>query len=205
MTSFIKLNKMKSLFRLLPIVLILTVGSAACGPPPGGTTGNTLGIFSSTANGPAPFGAGFTELKPSVDSRIIHVSSSQGNDANSGEDEANPVQSIARGKTLLRDGFPDWLVLRKGDTWYEGLGQWRKSGRSASEPMVVYSYGASNTRPLLKTGTNNGLTTDGSGGSPLSMNYLVFKGIHFYAHTRDPDSPDLLKNKILTLSTPSTV
>jgi len=194
MTSFIKLYKMRSLFRLPPIVLVLSVlvlsvGLAACGVPPGGTAGNTI---TGTDNGPAPFGAGFTELTPSPDSRIIHVSSSQGNDANSGEDEANPVQSIARGITLLRDGFPDWLLLRKGDTWYESLGQWRKSGRSASEPMVVYSYGASTARPLLKTGSGNGMTTVGSGGSPPSMDYLVFKGIHFYAHTRDPDSPEFI-------------
>ena len=95
MTSSIKLNKMKSLFRLPPIVLVLSVlvlsvGLAACGASPGGTTGNPQGIFSSTANEPAPFGAGFTELKPSVDSRIIHVSSSQGNDANSIQPELSP-------------------------------------------------------------------------------------------------------------------
>ena len=187
MASFMNLSKMISLIRLLPILLVFTVGSAACGAPPASIT-NPLADLSGVepTNGPAPLGAGFTELVPSSDSRIIYVSSSEGNDANTGEDEANPVATIAKGITLLRNGFPDWLLLRKGDTWYEAIGQWKKSGRSASEPMVVSAYGPSTVRPLLKTGSRSALVTNGGGGSPPSMDYLVFKGLHFYAHTRDP-------------------
>ena len=156
----------------------------------GGAVNETVNVTVSPTedptNGPAPLGAGFTELVPSSDTRIIYVSSSQGSDGNDGLTTGTPVATIAKGITLLRDGFPDWLLLRKGDTWYEALGQWKKSGRSASEPMVVSAYGPSTVRPLLKTGSGRAIFTNGSNGAPQSNNYLVFKGLHFYAHTRNP-------------------
>jgi len=78
---------------------------------------------------------GWTVFKPSADTHIIFVSSSQGHDwdtptyyqINSPElangDAFSPVGSIKAYKTLaaaykqLRDGHPDWLLLKRGDVW----------------------------------------------------------------------------------------
>jgi hypothetical protein len=83
------------------------------------------------------------------------VSSSIGNDGNSGLSEQSPKQTIAAGYELLRDGSPDWLLLKSGDLWYERL-WWSKSGRSAAEVMRVGSYGAG-SRPMLMTGSESGI------------------------------------------------
>src|SRR5579872_362178 len=48
---------------------------------------------------------------------IYYVSSSAGNDANDGLSPATAVKTIAKGRSLMRDGFPDWLLLNRGDVW----------------------------------------------------------------------------------------
>ncbi|WGL15248.1 DUF5011 domain-containing protein [Microbulbifer bruguierae] len=131
---------------------------------------------------------GFSSFQPQSDSKLIYVSSSSGDDFNDGLSPKTAVKSIAKGKELLRDGFPDWLLLKIGDEWSEGLGRWVKSGRSAKQPMIVTSYGTGLTRPLLLTGARSGIRASGGGGSPKQVDYLVFSGLHFYAETRDPDS-----------------
>ena len=97
-------------------------------------------------------GNGWTQFTPSPDTRIVYVSSSQGNDANDGLSEAKPKRTIGAGKNLLRDGYPDWLLLKKGDTWNEGFGQWKTAGRSPSEPLLVSSYG-NGSRPQINPGS----------------------------------------------------
>lgn len=132
--------------------------------------------------------SGATPLAPSADSRLVYVSSSRGNDANSGLSPDAPVRTIAKAKTLLRDGMPDWMLLQRGDVFFESLGQWRASGRSEAEPMVVSAFGVGD-RPLLKTGTQPGIVTSGGGGSPARINNLAVVGLSFHAHTRDPRDP----------------
>jgi len=148
----------------------------------------------------------WTVLTPSSDSRIIYVDESGGDDGTGvnyiygvdgagvpgSNDWENPVgenayQTIAQGYIQLRNGYPDYLLLKKGETWYESLGQYTIKGRSPSEPMVTTAYG-SGARPLLKTGTSSGLTIALGAGGESSMDNLIFKGIHFYANARDPDS-----------------
>ena len=84
---------------------------------------------------------GWTSVTPSSDTHIIYVSSSTGSDANNGLSPSTPVKSLLAGISLLRSGMPDWLLLKRGDTWQESLGaeagRWVKSGRSAQEPMLV--------------------------------------------------------------------
>src|SRR5437870_5259348 len=92
---------------------------------------------------------GWTLNTPSSDTQVVYVSATGGNDANSGLSTQAPVKTLAKGISLLRDGKPDWLLLKKGDTWNAGLGSWSKSGRSTSEPMLISSYGTG-PRPLLK-------------------------------------------------------
>lgn len=123
---------------------------------------------------------------PSNDTRKIYVSSSEGNDANSGLAPDQPKKTVAAGIALLRNGFPDWLLLKKGDVWNEGLGAWKKYGRSNAERMIVWAYG-SGARPQLRTGAASALKCDGGGGTPSHLHSLTFSGLHFYAHTRDTD------------------
>jgi hypothetical protein len=54
---------------------------------------------------------GWTVVSPSVDTKIIYVSSSAGNDNYSGLAATSPVASISKGLSLLRAGHPDWAVI----------------------------------------------------------------------------------------------
>lgn len=102
---------------------------------------------------PAAAQIGWTPLAPSAASRVVYVSSVVGDDANDGLSQQRPKRTIAAGMALLRDRMPDWLLLRKGDTFVGGLGtSWNKSGASGVEPMVVGSYGGGGQRPRLLTG-----------------------------------------------------
>ena len=98
---------------------------------------------------------GWTVLRTSEDSRVVYVSSSTGNDTNSGLTESTPVKTLTKAIALVRNEMPDWILLKKGDTfepegtWQPGYIEFAKSGRSASEPMLLSSYG-SGARPVLK-------------------------------------------------------
>jgi hypothetical protein len=161
-------------------------GSVAAGAtaPGGATTPSAPSAGTSTAppsagTPPATFppSQGWTAFTESADTAKVYVSSSQGDDANSGASEQEAVRTLARGISLLRDGRPDWLLLRRGDTWSgERFGVWTRSGRSASEPMLVGSYGASPARPRVQTGARHGFRTEGT---PVS--HLSVVGVHFEA------------------------
>jgi len=129
--------------------------------------------------------SGWTGLSPSPDSKVVYVSSSSGNDAWDGLTPSSPKRTIAAGVAQLGHLRPDWLLLKRGDTWTEGLGQWIKSGRSQDEPMVVAWYGTAPAKPRLLTGSSDGLNTNGGGGSPPTIENVAFVGLHFQAHTYD--------------------
>src|SRR5688572_11079644 len=103
--------------------------------------------------------AGWTVLRASADSRRVYCSSVSGDDANDGSSHKAAVRSLGRAKALVRHGYPDWVLLRRGDVWDEPVGHWTKSGRSATERMVLTTYGAAHERPLIRTGTGEGLFT----------------------------------------------
>ena len=130
--------------------------------------------------------AGWTIVTPPATARIVYVSSSTGNDADSGLSAAAPVRSLERGESLLRNGSADEMLLKRGDTWADTLGVWRLSGQSAANPMVIGAYG-SGARPELNTGDSPGLIL-GVGGTP-TVNYLDVIGINFHADQRDLASP----------------
>jgi hypothetical protein len=102
------------------------------------------------------FAAGWTYFPPDPRSHSIYVSSSSGSDTNDGSSSAAAVQTLARGYELLRDGSPDWLLLKCGDTWNEAFPYWDKSANSDSGYMVVSSYGAGE-RPLIISGQDTGI------------------------------------------------
>lgn len=118
---------------------------------------------------------GWTVLQPSADTRKIYVSSSTGNDANNGS-ESSPIKRISKAFELVRDGYADWVLLKKGDTFIEGRTSWYKGGRSAEEPMIMTSYGTG-PRPVLK---NTGFIYWGPNGGPnMLLDHLSFIGLEF--------------------------
>ncbi len=137
-------------------------------------------------------GDGWTVLVRSADTRVVYVSSRRGSDRNDGLSEHSPKATIAAGKRLLRHGHPDWLLLRKGDVWKESIGQWKTSGRSIQERMVIGSYGHGE-RPLLETGNTSAFRTSGGGGSPETIDWIAIVGMHFRAdgHTGHGGEPGI--------------
>ena len=130
---------------------------------------------------------GWTVFEPSDDSRIIYVSSSEGSDRWAGTDPENPLRSIGLALNRLRDGRPDWVLFKRGDTWNEGFSQLTKSGRSMEEPMLFGSYGDSKERPRFHP-EDFAFMTFGGGNGPEFTDYLVFVGLHFSLEHRNPSS-----------------
>jgi hypothetical protein len=84
----------------------------------------------------------YQTFTPSGDSRLIYVAAN-GSDANDGLSDTTPKLTISAGKALMRDGFPDWLLLRRGDTWTDQqFGSFTLSGRSNTERMGIGAYGS---------------------------------------------------------------
>lgn len=81
---------------------------------------------------------GWTDFKPSADSKLIYVSQS-GNDANPGTID-KPVKTPKAAQALVRNGSADWVLFKRGEK-FDAIGQWNKSGRSLKEPVVITSYG----------------------------------------------------------------
>ena len=132
---------------------------------------------------------GWTNYQPSSDSRIVYVSRSAGSDSNDGyapewNGRSGPKASVGAGLAMMRNGMPDWLLLKRGDTWYEAISMSIAGGRSTSEPMLISAYGTGSQRPLLKTGTRPGYNAG------KTVSNLAIVGVQFYAHTRDPNSSE---------------
>lgn len=137
-------------------------------------------LLSAVIGGVSVGGDGWTVITPSSDTRVVHVSSSLGDDTNDGLSESAPVRTIEMGKSLLRDGHPDWLLLRRGDTWIdETLGRWEMSGRSEQERMLISGYGSGN-RPLIMPAHRQG------GLGLVGSSNIAVIGVELYAYTRDP-------------------
>ncbi len=152
---------------LLAIASVLAGGVSPSGAGTGGGAGGGTSGGSGT----------FTPLSPSPDSRLIYVSASMGNDANSGLSPSTPKATIGEGLKLLRNGFPDWLMLKSGDVFHDNIEGIFASGRSETEPVVITSYGTGN-RPLLLTGCSSGVSIWG----PDALDHVAIVGLHFIAH-----------------------
>lgn len=140
----------------------------------------------STTDAPAPPKAenGWTLLTPSPASRLIHVSSSTGNDANDGSKE-KPIKTLFKAMTLSRKGYPDWVLLKCGDTWQEAFTGVNLSGKSAEERAVVTSYGVG-PRPKVVCDTEK----SGSCLHFFKKNNAAVTDIHFTAKHRVFGKPD---------------
>lgn len=156
-------------------------------------------MFSSGGGAPDNSDSGWIPVNPSADSNLIYVSSSTGVDAAGRGTIANPVATLAYAQqnttigTLgvgFRNGKPDWIFLKRGDTWTgQSLQAYSNiSGRSAGEPMGIGAYGVG-ARPLIKCGATFGVQFSGGGGA---MNFWMFDSLELYASRRDPNSPDFV-------------
>ena len=141
---------------------------------------------------------GWTVFAPSADARIAYVSV-DGNDdvgdvyspqdAAIGSDPFNPAGPVhafatyAEAFSRMRGGYPDWILLKRGDEFTFTIGAQVCSGRAADEPFLIGAYGPSGDSPLLKNESGSALRVDDAA-------YLAVSGIDFFANTRDPDSPD---------------
>lgn len=125
---------------------------------------------------------GWSVAVPSADSRIIYVSSSEGSDSNDGLSPQSPKATFAAGESLLRNGEPDHLLLKRGDVFTaSALNRW-KNGRNATERMVISYYGDSGPRPVIELSS---MLIDHNGDV---RNHLAFIGIDFYRPSSDPQS-----------------
>jgi len=142
---------------------------------------------------------GWSIIKPQQDSRLIYVSSTGGNDslarAYSLQEiiepdrpliDIVPFKTIGNALKLIRDGYADWVLLKKGDEWLLNKDISLPSGRATNEHTVLTSYGSAEQRPLIKTGVTTALVLrDG-------RHFVSVIGIEFYANQRDPDSSDFV-------------
>ncbi|MBX3357077.1 MAG: right-handed parallel beta-helix repeat-containing protein [Phycisphaeraceae bacterium] len=124
-------------------------------------------------------GVGWTDLTPASDARVVYVSSSLGNNANSGLDSAHPVRTLAAGYALLRTNTADQMLLQCGDVWTEEFPGWGKNGRSASERMIVGSYG-NGARPKIQPTSR---TRDGIFERSNSNGNLIITGLEISGYT----------------------
>jgi len=135
---------------------------------------------------------GWTLIPPLADDAIrIYVSSSEGNDENDGLSQESPLASITAGYKLLRNGYPDQLLLKCGDQWDEVITLF-SSGRSAQEPVIISSYG-DGARPQLSGG--GGMKTYWR----YNLEHCWIIGLDFYNQYADPESdqyihPDSVAN-----------
>lgn len=161
--------------------------SLSAGAAPGTGTGTVTPASGAGANRLADGSlvtTGWTEYKPSGDTRTIYVSTS-GNDANDGRSPEKAVATAARGYELLRDGSPDWLLFKRGNVWKTEL-PWAKSGRSPAERMVIGAYGdPSMPRPRFEF-SSSWLATSGGFSEKKSMDNLAFVSLHALGVNHDP-------------------
>lgn len=153
-----------------------------------------VGVESSSGSHVSKDPNGWTVVTASLDTRKVYVSSSQGNDKNDGLSEATPVLTFEQGMSLMRPGYPDWLLLKAGDIWNGPMGVFaRFGGRSADEPMLITSYGTG-PRPQIRPDETSGACFTELGGEIGSNPHVYFIGLDFYDARKDPRSQSFLKD-----------
>jgi hypothetical protein len=179
-------------------------GGSASSSSSGGTSSSggssiptDLSALASKFSIPRQDANGWSILTPSSDSRLIYVANG-GNDATAkiytpsstevGADPYKPAgailpySSIDAALAQARAGYPDYILLKRGDTWTRTAMIAMKAGRSATERMVLGYYGSATARPIVKNyGVNLG-----------HASYSALNGIQFTAARRNPKSAEFL-------------
>lgn len=125
-----------------------------------------------------PAAAGFTVFAPSPDTRTVYVAA-HGSDRNHGLTPDAPLRTARAGYAKLRDGFPDRLLFRAGDTFAGNLGNLTKSGRNPAHPQVIGVYGTGD-RPMLLSPDSTWARKE----FKASANFVAFQGLHLVASQR---------------------
>lgn len=146
---------------------------------------------------------GWSIFRATADTRILYVAAN-GDDASAlvyeptdpavGPDPFSPGEDIkpfGDMNTALkkqRPGMPDWILLKRGDSWRGPITEQSvPSGKSAEEPRLIAAYGPlSQPRPRI-TGRGAGFRL----GSPhQGTQHVAIVGIEFYNSWKDPDHAD---------------
>jgi len=146
-----------------------------------------------TIKGPEKDSEGWSILMPTEESRLIYVSDSEGDDSSAGYyttaeimEPTKPTgitafKTVKAAMTQVREGYPDWVLLKKGDEWDMATPIYAVSGQSQQAPFVITTYGESDERPLIKV-QKVGVLSSGS------KSFIAVIGLEFYAETRDPNA-----------------
>ena len=168
------------------------------------TNGRGASANSNTANATTAATAAtgqitWTTFTPSADTRMVYVSSSTGNDSNNGLDASHPVATLAKGYSLLRDGYPDWLQLKAGDTWSNQSLSWRVSGRSTAAPMLISSYGTGARPTISESGNDAALAFYGATTSHIALSgiNLVGQGAGYGIYIYTPGTDYLIEDALV--------
>jgi hypothetical protein len=127
--------------------------------------------------------AGFTTFDVAADSVVVYVSAS-GDDTASGASPEAAVQTLARAAALVRDGQNDFILLKRGDVFRDQTLKRFKSGRDATHPMVIASYGDSSALPRVEA-ADFFINHDGQ-----TRSFVAVVGLHFVVTGRDPAAAD---------------
>ncbi len=93
------------------------------------------------------------------------------------------MKTLTRGAALVRDGQNDFMLLRRGDTWRDQLLGRFKSGKDATHPLVIASYGDSTALPRIEV-ADNFIDHDGA-----ARSFTALIGLHIVVYPRDPADP----------------
>ncbi len=72
--------------------------------------------------------------------------------------EVNPVETISKADSLIRDGYADWMLLKKGDVWENQNIIISKNGFSSEKRLKIAAYGNKTERPRvgrIRVNSNN--------------------------------------------------
>lgn len=142
---------------------------------------------------------GFTELKPSKNTKIAYISNS-GNDAQartySVDEVENPffpkkIEPYASVKKAIADFLPGesaWILFERGGLFKEKLNDFGISGGDVTSPTILAGYGQG-PRPILKSDNEKIITTSKTKG--LKLNNVVIKGLHL---VNEENQPKKVKN-----------
>lgn len=135
------------------------------------------------ASGPRDQEDGFTTFDIAEDSQVVYVSA-EGDDSADGATPETAVKTLTKAASLVRDGQNDFMLLRRGDTWRgEVLGRF-KSGKDATHPLVIGSYGDSLELPRIEVAS---FFIDHNG---KELNYVALIGLNLVIYTRNPEDPE---------------
>lgn len=165
---------------------------------------------------------GWTDLDTMIlsagysDARIVYVSSSEGSDATGrvysqtevqtlGGMPTNPTSAvnayatISAARNQLRHGYPDVLLLKRGDVWVESLvpSLAHMSGRSQTERKIFAAYGSSGPLPNVRGQITAGT---GGGGAPDTADHIIVAHVSNYHPQNDPANPAFNGRKVDTIA-----